>query len=64
MNLNEALNHSANIKKLASELNNAIQLAVKDGAFIDIDIGTLQQIGENPTPFVDVSILVNPFDLE
>ena len=64
MNLNEALNHSANIKKLASELNNAIQLAVKDGAFIDIDIGTLQKIGENPTPFVDVSILVNPFDLE
>lgn len=64
MNLNEALSHSANIKKLASELNNAIQLAVKDGAFIDIDIGTLQQIGENPTPFVDVSILVNPFDLE
>lgn len=64
MNLNEALNHSANIKKLANELNSAIQLAVKDGAFIDIDIGTLQQVGENPTPFVDVSILVNPFDLE
>lgn len=64
MNLNEALDHSANIKKLANELNSAIQLAVKDGAFIDIDIGTLQQIGENPTPFVDVSILVNPFDLE
>lgn len=64
MNLNEALSHSADIKKLANELNSAIQLAVKDGAFIDIDIGTLQQIGENPTPFVDVSILVNPFDLE
>lgn len=64
MKLNEALDHSANIKKLANELNSAIQLAVKDGAFIDIDIGTLQQIGENPTPFVDVSILVNPFDLE
>lgn len=64
MNLNEALSHSANIKKLANELNNAIQLAVKDGAFIDIDIGTLQQVGENPTPFIDISILVNPFDLE
>lgn len=64
MNLNEALDHSANIKKLANELNSAIQLAVKDGAFIDIDIGTLQQLGENPTPFIDISILVNPFDLE
>lgn len=64
MNLNEALDHSANIKKLANELNSAIQLAVKDGAFIDIDIGTLQQVGENPTPFIDISILVNPFDLE
>lgn len=64
MNLNEALDHSANIKKLANDLNSAIQLAVKDGAFIDIDIGTLQQVGENPTPFIDISILVNPFDLE
>ena len=64
MNLNEALDHSANIKKLANELNSAIQLAVKDGAFIDIDIGTLQHVGENPTPFVKISILVNPFDLE
>lgn len=64
MKLDTALNHRNNIKRLTEELNSAISDAVKDGAFIETDIGTMLEIGGKSTPVIDVSVLVNPLDLE
>lgn len=64
MKLDKALMHLNNIQHLNKELNLAIKLAVKDGIIVHVDGDTLQQLGENPTPFITVSIFVEPDKLE
>nr|UVX85375.1 MAG: hypothetical protein [Bacteriophage sp.] len=64
MKLDRALMHLNNIQHLNRELNLAINLAVKDGILVNVDTETLEKIGENPTPFITVSIFVEPDKLE
>jgi hypothetical protein len=64
MKLDIALMHLNNIQHLNRELNLAINLAVKDGILVNVDIETLEKLGENLTPFITVSIFVEPGKLE
>ena len=64
MKLDRALMHLNNIQHLNREFNLAINLAVKDGILVNVDTETLEKIGENPTPFITVSIFVEPDKLE
>ncbi len=65
MKLSEALEHQQRIKRMTDELNLVIWEAVTDGLFVNVDIATFQTLTTaGITPKIEVSVKVNPEDIE
>lgn len=65
MRLSDALEHQERIKRMTAELNRAINEAVSDGMFVEVDIIEYQTLSTaGSTPKIETTIKVNPQDIE
>lgn len=65
MKLSEALEHQERIKRITAELNAAINDAITNGMFIEVDVIEYQTLSKaGSTPKIETTIKVNPQDIE
>lgn len=65
MKLSDALEHQERIKRMTAELNMAINEAVTEGVFVEINILEYQTLSTaGSTPLIEATIKVNPQDID
>lgn len=65
MKLSDALEHQERIKRFTDELNMAINEAVTDGLFVEVDIIEYQTLSvSGNTPKIQTTVKVNPQDID
>lgn len=65
MKLSDALEHQERIKRMTAELNMAINEAVTEGMFVEVDVIEYQTLSiAGNTPKIETTIKVNPRDIE
>lgn len=65
MKLSDALEHQERIKRMTAELNTAINEAVTDGMFVEVDVIEYQTLSTaGSTPKIETTIKVNPRDID
>lgn len=65
MKLSDALEHQERIKRMTAELNKAINEAVTDGMFVEVDVIEYQTLSTaGSTPKIETTIKVNPWDID